>query len=59
MSSSDVDPAMFNLLREKDVVILVSLSGNNEEIIDIAQKIKLQGTDILFITDFHNNKLQE
>ena len=50
---------MFNLLREKDVVILVSLSGNNEEIIDIAQKIKLQGTDILFITDFHNNKLQE
>lgn len=59
LSSSDVDPAMFHLLNEKDVVILISLSGNNEAIIDVAQKINLQGASILSMTDFHNNKLQE
>lgn len=59
LSNSDVDPAMFHLLNDKDVVMLISLSGNNEAMIDVAQNIKLQNTKILSITNFHNNKLQE
>lgn len=51
------DHAFYNLVDENDVMILVSLSGNSKEILEIAQKLKTKGVKIISITEFRNNQL--
>lgn len=58
LENSILDPNILELLNDNDVIILISLSGNNESIVEMAQKFKLKGCKILSITNLQNNQLQ-
>lgn len=51
------DESFYNIVSKNDVVILISLSGDNENIINIARRLKLIGIKIISITDLKNNTL--
>lgn len=53
------DEATFNVLKHNDVVILISLSGNSDEILEIARRLKLRGIRIISITEFKDNLLTQ
>lgn len=52
-----LDHSFFDIVQENDLVILISLSGDNENILKIARKIKILGAKILSVTEFKNNSL--
>lgn len=51
------DKAFYNLVSDKDVMFIISLSGNSESAINIARHLKMNGTKIISITEFKDNKL--
>lgn len=51
------DDSFYNIVNENDVMILISLSGNNENVLNIARRLKLIGTKIISITEFKNSTL--
>lgn len=53
------DDAFYNVVSKDDVIILISLSGDNENILNIARRLKVIGTKIISITDFKNNMLTD
>ncbi|AMC92998.1 RpiR family transcriptional regulator [Erysipelothrix larvae] len=59
ISGVTFDNAFYSLVNREDVVILISLSGDNKEIVNIAQRLKLNGNKIISITDFKDSKLSQ
>lgn len=57
ITNKTLDKTIFNLMDSNDLLFIISLSGDNTEAINIAKKAKLNGTKIISITDFKNNKL--
>ena len=53
------DNAFYHLVQSNDVMILISLSGNSEEVLEIAEKLKLNGVKIISITEFRDNRLTQ
>ncbi|AXQ77732.1 MurR/RpiR family transcriptional regulator [Streptococcus chenjunshii] len=53
------DHAMYEVFTEKDVIIMISLSGNSKKVVEIARRLKLLGVKIISITEFKNNQLAE
>lgn len=56
------DPNLIDILSENltegETLILISLSGETEKIINLAKTTKSQGIDIIALTAFSNNRLQ-
>lgn len=48
-----------DLLREGDVVIIVSLSGESSHVIDFARMLKLKGIQVISMTKMKNNTLAQ
>lgn len=48
---------IFNAFKEKDLIIIISLSGNNKEAVNMAKAAKLSNAKVLSITDIKNNSL--
>lgn len=46
-------------ITEEEALILISLSGETEKIIDIAKTVRARGIDIIAFTSFSNNSLQK
>lgn len=59
ISGITFDNAFYSLVSEHDIVILISLSGNSKEVIEIAQRLKLKGIKIISITEFKDNRLTQ
>ncbi|MBD3949145.1 MurR/RpiR family transcriptional regulator [Tuanshanicoccus lijuaniae] len=59
VEGSTFDKSLYDVITEKDVVILISLSGNNEAIIDVAKTLKLKGAKVISFTEFKNNILSD
>lgn len=53
------DNAFYRLVQPGDVMILISLSGNSEKSLHIAQQLKLLGVKIISITEFRDNHLTQ
>lgn len=53
------DHAFYRLVQPNDVMILISLSGNSEKVLHIAQQLKLLGVKIISITEFKDNHLTQ
>lgn len=51
------DRSFYSAVNESDVMILISLSGENENIIDIARKLRNQNVKIISITKLKDNSL--
>lgn len=50
---------ILDILREGDLVIIVSLSGESAHVIDLAQKLKLKGIPFISMTKMKNNTLAQ
>ncbi len=50
---------LYNIVSKNDVMIIISLSGENENTLNIARRLKLIGTKIISITEFKNNTLTD
>lgn len=59
VEGSTFDKSLFDVITDKDVVVLISLSGNNEAIIDVAKTLKLKGAKVISFTEFKNNTLSD
>ena len=46
-------------LEKDELVILISLSGKTEKILEVANKAKLKGCEIISVTSFGNNELEK
>jgi RpiR family transcriptional regulator, glv operon transcriptional regulator len=57
ISGKTFDDSIFDIFKENDVLIIISLSGNNEQALKIAKMCQIKGTKIISITEFKNNKL--
>lgn len=53
------DKAFYRLVQPNDVMILISLSGNSEEVLNIAKQLKLLGVKLISITEFKDNFLTQ
>ena len=53
------DDSFYNIVSKNDVMIIISLSGENENTLNIARRLKLIGTKIISITEFKNNTLTD
>lgn len=53
------DESFYHVIKPGDIMILVSLSGNNERIVNIAKRLKDLDVKILSITEMAQNKLTE
>lgn len=53
----DVAEAINNLAKPHDFVIIISLSGESEEVVKMAEKLRLSGIPTLSITRMKNNTL--
>lgn len=57
MSNKTIDNSIFNIMSSEDLLLIISLSGDNDQAVQVAKKAKLNGTKIISITDFKNNQL--
>lgn len=53
------DNAFYHLVQSGDVMILISLSGNSEKVLNIARQLKLNQVKIISITEFRDNQLTQ
>lgn len=53
------DNAFYHLVKPGDVMILISLSGNSDKVLHIAQQLKLLGVKLISITEFKDNHLTQ
>lgn len=53
------DHSMYEVVNEQDLVIMISLSGNSDKVLNIARRLKMAGTKIISITEFKNNPLAD
>lgn len=53
------DNAFYHMVQPSDVMILISLSGNSEEALQIAKQLKLLGVKLISITEFRDNRLTQ
>lgn len=53
----DVVNSIYNLAKVDDFVIIISLSGESEEVIKLAERLRLKGIGTLSITRMKNNTL--
>lgn len=53
------DNAFYHLVQSNDVIFLISLSGDSEEVLQIAERLKLNGVKIISITEFRDNRLTQ
>jgi RpiR family glv operon transcriptional regulator len=51
------DHAFFQLVKENDLVIIISLSGANQDALHIAEQLRIKGVHIISITEFQDNPL--
>lgn len=51
------DSAFYEVIGPDNVIILISLSGESDQIIEIAKRIKMRGSKIISITKFKENRL--
>lgn len=52
----DVEDIMYNLT-ETDAMIIISLNGESDTVIDLAKKLKMKNVPVISITKFKNNTL--
>ena len=52
----EVEDIMYNLT-ETDAVIIISLNGESDTVIDLAKKLKMKNVPVISITKFKNNTL--
>lgn len=57
ISGKTFDHSIFDIINEDDVIIMISLSGDNKQCLEIAKKCKIIGAKIISITEFKNNNL--
>ncbi|MBS4761803.1 MurR/RpiR family transcriptional regulator [Carnobacteriaceae bacterium zg-ZUI252] len=57
IGGSTFDGALLDVIDDDDVVILISLSGNNDQMISVAKQLKLRGVKLISLTEFKNNAL--
>lgn len=55
-SKYDINDILYNLT-ENDVVIIISLNGESDTVINLAKKLKLKNIPVISITKFKNNTL--
>lgn len=55
-SKYDIEDAMYNLT-ESDVMMIISLNGESDTVIDLAKKLKLKNIPTISVTQFKNNTL--
>lgn len=53
------DCATYQVLKPEDVVIMISLSGSSDKVLDIARRLKMNGVQLISLTEFKNNPLAE
>lgn len=53
----DMIPALTRMVTEKDLVVIISLSGESEAVISLAEKLRLKQVPALSITGMSNNRL--
>lgn len=59
VEGSTFDKSLFDVISDRDVIVLISLSGNNESITDVAKTLKLKGAKVISFTEFKNNTLSD
>jgi RpiR family transcriptional regulator, glv operon transcriptional regulator len=52
-----IDPSFFSFVRPNDLVILISLSGESDKVVDFAKKMKLLNVKVVSITKLKDNTL--
>lgn len=52
-----IDPAFFTLVEPNDLVILISLSGESGNVVELAKKMKLLNVKVISITKLKDNTL--
>lgn len=57
--SSDEQQLMLELMQEGDLVIIVSLSGESNHVVEFAKKLKLRGITTISMTKLKNNTLAQ
>lgn len=57
VGGSTFDKAMYEVMDKDDLIIIISLSGNNESALKIARTAKLNNVKIVSITEFKDNEL--
>ena len=55
-SKYDIEDVMYNLT-ESDVMMIISLNGESDTVIDLAKKLKLKNIPTISVTRFKNNTL--
>ena len=55
-SKYDIEDVMYNLT-ESDVMMIISLNGESDTVIDLAKKLKLKNIPTISVTQFKNNTL--
>ena len=57
IESKNETKAFVDIIERDDMIVMISFSGENEQIVDFAKKLKTKGTPIMSITATHNNTL--
>lgn len=57
IGGSTFDSALLDVIDDNDVVILISLSGNNAQMTSVAKQLKMRGVKLISLTEFKNNAL--
>lgn len=57
IQSKDETDAFINVIHSSDVIVMISYSGENEQILDFAKKLKVKSVPIIAITATENNTL--
>lgn len=57
IQSKDETDAFINVIHSSDVIVMISYSGENEQLLDFAKKLKVKSVPIISITATKNNTL--
>lgn len=53
------DLSLYEMIQPEDVMIIISLSGENEKAVEIARNLKLKNVRLISITELKNNQLAD
>lgn len=57
IGGSTFDASLLDVIDDNDVVVLISLSGNNTQMLSVAKQLKMRGVRLISLTEFKNNAL--
>ena len=59
IKSMNETAAFVDIIENKDVMVMISYSGENKQLLDFAKKLKMKGVPIIAITRTKNNSLSQ